>query len=213
MGELYSTYDIPSLEIYSTYSTPLEEEKPPKNDSLELPGPVHTVVKKISMMDTLTYLRTIYLGELEDGPVKTVVRKISVTQFEKVPLEEWERLRTSGPLCSGDWLRVVFLASICDDRLKDQIITFINTTNLRDVCRYLGMKMNHQPHYYMVELVKGDKIVHINPYDTSHSVVAPKGSTVFVWTTHYGQYNCTSRRCNERCIKTSIEKYRSANDL
>lgn len=131
-------------------------------------------------------------------PAKAYLRKKSLTQFEEVPEEEGKHLCNP----DHDWIRVVYLASFCNPKEDDKVLIFLHTTNLRDVCRYLGTKTSHAPHYYDIELVEGDKILHLNPYGSSIDEVAPKGSTIFVRQTHI----ISPRACGHHKLKCSWEE-------
>ncbi len=213
-------------EAYSTFST-LEEEKPPnevplmKKDDLEQ---VHIVVKKISM----TQFEEVPLEAWKDRYTlghlcqELMVCRSLLTKhgngdhgFCRLPLEIIVHILT---YITEDWLRVVFLQSMRRRPRETTVLTFLHTTNLKDVCRYLGMKTSNPPHYHRVGWMEGDKLVYINPYDTSLSVVEPKGSTVFVWVQPRCKVFCSQHtfddcNCALQRRKKRIEKYKNTNNL
>lgn len=91
------------------------------------------------------------------------------------------------PYCAGDCIRVIFLTSIqyATGEVKneeDTIFTFFQTTNLKDVCQYIGRQTSRAPHSLNVGIVVGDTVVHLSPYEEKVSI--PKRCKIFIWKTH-----------------------------
>ncbi len=213
-------------DLYPTLFPP-EEEKPPNKDPLEEDDlePVHIYVKKISMTRFEEVPLEAWKGRYTIGHLcqelmvcRSLLDKHGNGDHAlcRLPLELIVQILS---YITSDWLRVVFLQSMRGDTKETTVLTFLHTTNIKDVCQYLGMETNHPPHRYRVRLFNSDTTVDdVNPYDTSHSVVAQKGSTVFVWSNPRVSH-CSKHIMSEECDcaeqerKERIEKYKSTNNL
>nr|QBK91728.1 MAG: hypothetical protein LCPAC304_00540 [Pithovirus LCPAC304] len=109
------------------------------------------------------------------------------------------------PHCITDWIRVVgFYRRVLQiggrrEERDDKVLIFLQTTDVRDVCQYLGMKTSHPPHAFAAGLVEGDKIIHLSVYEKPRSRVVSKGSTIVVrYKSDFRRKECPGK-CN--CIR------------